>query len=169
MGLTSSHHNTTDPESKKATWVKEYNSKKLTEKIETGDHQEILKWIIEKKLCLQSYDTDNQKTLMRQILEEAGNGHKIINTILNSYVTQADPGAKLDSNSYGVKLDFSGITSETSEGEQESVISDLLQLWLSHQSDPWDFITRPVKKAIEWCKKGKIERVKRCPGTFLGI
>ena len=158
----------TDPESKKDTWVKKYDSQVLAEKIETGDHEEILKWIKEEKLCLQSYAADKPLTLMRQILEEAGNGDEIIKAILNSYVTQAEPGAKLNSNSYGVKLDFSGITSANSQGTQESVISDLLQLWLSHQSDPWNFITSPVKMAIEMCKKGKVEKVKRSPGTFLG-
>ena len=159
-----------DLETEKETWNKKYESKVLAEKIEKGDHDEILKWIREKKLCLQSYaeDTDKQKTLMTQILEEAGNGDEIIKAILNSYVTQAEPGAKLNSNSYGVKLDFSGITSANSQGTQESVISDLLQLWLSHQSDPWNFITSPVKMAIEMCKKGKVEKVKRSPGTFLG-
>ena len=165
-------HTSTDPESKKDTWVKEYDSKDLAKIIETGDHVEILEWIREEKLCLQSYavnnDTDKPKTLMRQILEEAGNGHEIIEAILNSYVTQAKPGEKLTSNSYGVRLDFSGITSENRQGDQESVISDLLQLWLSHQSDPWDLITSTVKEAIAWCKKRKIEKVKRCPGTFLG-
>ena len=161
---------TIDVETEKETWNKNYDPKVLVEKIGTGDHEKILKWIREEKLCLQSYekDTDNPKTLMRQILEEAGNGHEIIEAILNSYVTQAKPGEKLTSNSYGVKLDFSGITSENSQGEQESVISDLLQLWLSHQSDPWDLITSTVKEAIAWCKKRKIEKVKRCPGTFLG-
>ena len=159
-----------DLETEKETWNKNYDPKVLVEKIGTGDHEKILEWIREEKLCLQSYETtDNPKTLMRQILEEAGNGHEIIEAILNSYVTQAKPGEKLTSNSYGVRLDFSGITSVNSQGEQESVISDLLQLRLSHQSDPWDFITNPVKKAIECCKKGKKEKEKkRCPGTFLG-
>ena len=158
----------TDPESKKDTLVKKYDSQVLAEKIETGDHEEILKWIREEKLCLQSYAADKPLTLMRQILEEAGNGDEIIKAILNSYVTQAEPGAKLNSNSYGVKLDFSGITSEGSQGRQESVISDLLQLWLNDQSDPWDLIMSPLKMTIEMCKKGKIEKVKSSSGAFLG-
>ena len=149
-------------------YKKEYNSKALAEKIETGTHKEILRWIKDEKLCLQSYDADTDKTLMRQILKEAGNGDEIIKTILNSYVTQADPGAKLTSNSYGVKLDFSGITSENKHGKQESVLTDLVELWLSYQNDPWDFILNPVKWAIQMCKDEKPEKVRGSPKLFLG-
>ena len=149
-------------------YKREYNPRVLFEKIEIGDHGEILKWISEENLCLQSYAADSNTTLMRQILDEAANGDEIIETILDSYVTQADPGAKLTSNSYGVKLDFSGITTENIHGKQESVLTDLVQLWLSHQSNPLDFILTPVKMAIQMCKKEKKEKVKGLPNTFLG-
>ena len=156
-----------DPE-KGGTYNKEYDSTALSEKIKTGDHDDILKWILDKNLCLQSYAADIDKTLMRQILEEAGNGDEIIKTMLNSCVTQADPGAKLTSNSYGVKLDFSGITSENKHGKQESVLTDLVELWLSYQNDPWDFILNPVKWAIQMCKDEKPEKVRGSPKLFLG-
>ena len=60
-----------------------YDSNYLSELIETKDHVDILNWIREEKLSLQSFtDTEPKRTLMRQILNEAENGDEIIKEIL---------------------------------------------------------------------------------------
>ena len=52
--------------SKKSMYKREYDPRVLLEKIEIGGHGEILKWISEENLCLQSYAADSNTTLMRQ-------------------------------------------------------------------------------------------------------
>ena len=58
----------------------EYDSAELTEMIASKDHEDILKWIKEKQLSLQSHENitePTKRTLLRQILEGAGNGDEM--------------------------------------------------------------------------------------------
>ena len=96
-------------------YKEKYNRKKLTELIETKDNVDILNWIREEKLSLQSYaDTGAESTLMRQILDEAENGDEIIKEFLDAFVTKTPVGIKkiISSNSFNIKVDFSGIMRE---------------------------------------------------------
>ena len=78
-----------------------YDSATLTEMInDDKSHQDILEWIEKNELSLLSYDdqktmlrqVSSKRTLIRQILEEAGNGHEIIKKILDSYVQKTKKG-----------------------------------------------------------------------------
>ena len=125
-----------------------FDSKKFSTIIETGDHEEIIKWIKKNKLGLHSLDKNStsldgldgpRRTLIRQILEEVANGHLIVKEILNSYVVPTNPSLKPSSNDYSVDLDFDGIThsDENGSGEQESVITDLVRLIIEHKGNLW--------------------------------
>ena len=80
------------------------------------------------------------KTLIRKILEEAGDGHKVVNRLLDSYVSVTpDPETKTYSNEYGVTVDFSGIIRDDKEtGMQKSVLRDILELEMKYQDTVLD-------------------------------
>ena len=148
-----------------------YDHNYLTELIETKDNMEILKWIHDEKLSLQSYcETEPSCTLMRQILNEAVNGDEIITEILDSFVTKTHVGSKnTSSNLYNIKVDFSGIMRESNDGKQESILNDLLHLWLSYKTNPWNKIFEPIKKVVEMCKPSKEKKKKKSsPQIILG-
>ena len=158
-------------------YTEKYDPKKLTELIETKDHVDILNWIREEKLSLQSYaDTDAKSTpptstLMRQILDEAENGDEIIKEILDSYVTKTPVGSKsISTNSFNIKVDFSGIISEYENGKQESVLNDLVHFWLRYKSEPWDKIKALIMNGVEMCTSTKTKKKKKSsPEIILGI
>ena len=159
-------------------YKEKYNPTELTELIKTKDHVDILKWIRNEKLSLQSYaeaDTDTKSippksTLMRQILDEAENGDEIIKEILDSFVTKTPVGSKsISANSFNIKVDFSGIISVYDNGKQESVLNDLVKLWLSYKSEPWDKIKHLIMNGVEMCKQTKKRKKKSSPQIILGI
>ncbi len=152
-------------------YKEEYKKSDLTDLIKKEDHEKIVNWIRNEKLSLQSYPTGNQKsTLMRQILDEAENGDEIIKKILDSFVTKTSVGTKeITSNSYNIKVDFSSIISENDDGKQESVLNDLVQLWLSYKSTPWERVIDPIKKVVEMFSKEKTPKKKSSPHIILGI
>ena len=146
-----------------------YDHNDLTELIETKDNVAILKWIQDEKLSLQSYDTEPNCTLMKQILNEAVNGDEIITEILDSFVTKTHVGSNESSNLYNIKVDFSGIMRESNDGKQESILNDLLHLWLSCKTTPWNKIFEPIKKVVEMCKPSKEKKKKKSsPQIILG-
>ena len=153
-----------------------YDSTQLKKLIETEEHNDILNWIREEKLSLQSRaDTDPtnpKKTLIRQILNEAENGDEIIKEILDSYVTKTSVGTKkISPTSYNVKVDFSGIVYENDKGEQESILNDLVQLYLKYKSSPLDKISSLAKKGLDIisCEKEKADnKNKKSPQIILG-
>ena len=146
-----------------------YDYNYLSELIKTKDHVDILKWIREEKLSLQSYtDTEPKCTLMRQILNEAENGDEIIKEILDSFVTKTPVGSKkISLNSYNIKVDFSGIIRENNDGKQQSVIKDLVQLWLSYKTTPLDRILQPIIKVAEMCKYTKEKKIKKSSSQII--
>ena len=93
--------------------VMEYDSAELGKKI--NDHTEIINWIEKKNLSFLSVDQkekkEDQKTLIRKILEDAGDGQDVVNRVLDSYVS-APKDVKPQSNMYGVTVDFSGLIRE---------------------------------------------------------
>ena len=115
--------------------VMEYNSEELDKIID--DHPKLIDWIETKRLSFQSVDQEG-KTLIRKILEEAGDGHKVVSRVLDSYVS-ATIDTKPYSNKYGVTIDFSGIIREDVEtGMQESVLKDILDLKMKYQDTVLD-------------------------------
>ena len=160
-------HSIPEPEYKES-----YDPEKLTKLIETEDHVDILKWIGDEKLSLHSYadtDPDPPRTLMRHILDEAENGDEIIKAFLDSFVTKTPVGSKkLSSSSFNIEVDFSGIISEYENGKQESVLNDLVQLWLSFKSYPWDKIKDLIMKGVEMFKSTEKRRKKGSPQIILG-
>ena len=153
--------------------ARRYNHKHLTKLIGTGDNEDILKWICKEKLSLQCFsDSDEEPncTLMSKILNEAENGDEIIMKILDSFVTKTHVGSKnTSSNLYNIKVDFSGIMRESNDGKQESILNDLLHLWLSCKTTPWNKIFEPIKKVVEMCKPSKEKKKKKSsPQIILG-
>ena len=153
--------------------ARRYNHKDLTELIKTKDNVDILEWIRKEKLSLQCFsDSDEEPncTLMSKILNDAENGDEIILEILDSCVTKTHVGSKkITSNSYNIKVDFSGIIREGDDGKQESILNDLVLLWLSYKTTPWDKIYEPIKKVMEMCKCTKErEKEKHSPQIIFG-
>ena len=122
-------------ERKSSDTPKIFNSADLMDIID--DHPEIINWIEKEELNLQSVDQEG-KTLIRKILEEAGDGHKVVNLVLDSYVS-TPPNVKPYSNKYGVTVDFSGLIREDKEtGIQKSVLRDILDLKMKYQDTVLD-------------------------------
>ena len=125
--------------------VMEYNSAELDKII--NDHPKIIDLIKTNKLSLLSVpkkvqgQEQEKKTLIRKILEEAGDGHEVVNRVLDSYVS-ATADVKSYSNDYGVTVDFSGIIREDDEeaetGIQKSVLRDILELKMKYQDTVMD-------------------------------
>ena len=125
--------------------VMEYNSAELDKII--NDHPKIIDLIKTNKLSLLSVpkkvqgQEQEKKTLIRKILEEAGDGHEVVNRVLDSYVN-ATADVKSYSNDYGVTVDFSGIIREDDEeaetGIQKSVLRDILDLKMKYQDTVLD-------------------------------
>ena len=114
----------------------EYDSDELDKMID--DHPTLINFIVSNRLSLLSVDKEGGKTLIRKILEEAGDGHNVVNRVLDSYVS-APPDKKTTSNEYGVTVDFSGIIREADEsGMQKSVLRDILELKMKNQDTVLD-------------------------------
>ena len=154
--------------------IPETDMENLSEFIKKNNNEDIVKRIRRDKLSLQSHDDgDPDNTVMRQILKEAVNGDEIITEILDSFVTKTSVGDKKissNSNSYNIKVDFSGIIRDNDDGEQESVLNDLVYLWLSYKSTPWEKVTYPIKKVVEMCKPidKRTPKKKSSPQIVLG-
>ena len=124
------------------------------------NHQEIIDWIKDNNLCLISIDPNTGKSLIRTILEAAGDGHKIVNQVLDSYVSASDK-LKSHSNKFGVTIDFSGIIREDeSTGRQKSVLEDILDLKMKYQDTVFD-------SGLTWCYR-MIENKEDFADTFKG-
>ena len=142
-----------------------YDSAMLTEMInDDKSHQDILEWIEKNELSLLSYDdqktmlrqVSSKRTLIRQILEEAGNGHEIIKKILDSYVQKTKKGLEPSSNSYSVTIDFSAITCLNEDGQhEETILNDLNDLWYDSKKEPW---LNLFDKLWSICNKTKIDK-----------
>ena len=104
-----------------------------------NDHPKLIDFIKSEGLSLQSVDKEG-KTLIRKILEEAGDGHNVVNRVLDSYVSVTpDAKTKTYSNEYGVTVDFSGIIRDDKEtGMQKSVLRDILELKMKYQDTVLD-------------------------------
>ena len=124
-------------EEKSDTSIKTYNPAQLEDIID--DHQEILSWIEINGHTLLSVDKVRKgKTLIRKILEEAGDGHLVVSKVLDSYVS-APKDVKPQSNKYGVTVDFSGLIREDKDtGIQKSVLRDILDLKMKYQDTVLD-------------------------------
>ena len=111
------------------------------------DHEDILNWIKEKNLCLYSKEKDTGDSLIKILFQEVGNGHKLVEKVMDSYIsaTSSNP----NSNHYSIKIDFTGLMLETDieddrkeavrsglagKKSDDSVLDDILDIHLRESS-----------------------------------
>ena len=137
-----------------------FNASDITEildKTDSDDHRDIIEWINENKLCLYSQAEEKNdkgmvinRSLMKILLEEAGDGHEVVEKVLDSYISSSSSNPS--SNTYSIGMDFTGIMFENEKGHQDSVIEDLVDLILKCQERFWEpYLPRKGKK--ENCAK----------------
>ena len=96
----------------------------------TDAHKGILNWIEKEKLCLYSKEREKDKgdSLIKILLEEVGNGHEVVEQVLDAYIRPKclDP----NSNAFNIKMDFTGLMLETEKREEsgDSVLDDIVEL-----------------------------------------
>ena len=120
------------------------------------DHEDILNWIKKENLCLYSKDDSEdetlKKSLIRTLLEEAGNGFEVVEKVMNSYISPSC--SNQNSNAYNVKMDFSGLMSETGIEEdkhesRDSILDDIVELKLKNQGHFWNLYRDGEKEMKE--------------------
>ena len=172
----SSNHSKEDIESAKLTGNK-YNRifyrdelDKILDDPRTDDHKDILEWIEKEKLCLYSKEGDKDKgdSLIKILLEEVGNGHEVVERVLDSYMRT--PSANINSNTFKVKMDFTGLMLDGEDkidsglmslfrkksGSGDSILHDIVELKLKYQEYFWDHYTNGFKGKKENCSKSFI-------------
>ena len=127
------------------------------------DHEDILSWIEKKSLSLYSKDDTLKKSLIRTLLEEAGNGFEFVEKVMNSYISPSC--SNQNSNAYNVKMDFSGLMSETGIEEdkhesRDSVLDDIVELKLKNQGHFWNLYRNGEKEMKENCSKSCLGKYK---------
>ena len=183
-GDSSSNHSEEDIESSKLNGnleQRKYNRffdrdelDKILEDPRTDDHKDILKWIKKEKLCLYSKDNDKGDSLIKILLEEVGNGHEVVEKVLDYYISTArKAGSNLNSNSFNVELDFTGLMLDGEDkqdsglmswfrkksGSGDSILHDLVELKLKYQEHFWDPYTNGFKGKKENCSKSFLGKV----------
>ena len=172
----SSNHSKEDIESAKLTGNK-YNRifyrdelDKILDDPRTDDHKDILEWIEKEKLCLYSKEGDKDKgdSLIKILLEEVGNGHEVVERVLDSYMST--PSANINSNTFKVKMDFTGLMLDGEDkidsglmslfrkksGSGDSILHDIVELKLKYQEYFWDHYKNGFKGKKENCSKSFI-------------
>ena len=106
------------------------------------DHEKILDWINKKNLCLYSKEKDTGDSLIKILLEEVGNGHEVVEKVMDSYIstTCANP----NSNDFNIKMDFTGLMLETDSSD--SVLDDIVELKLKYQEYFWSYYISKKEK-----------------------
>ena len=146
----------------------------------TDAHKGILNWIEKEKLCLYSKEQNKDNkgdSLIKILLEEVGNGHEVVEQVLDAYIRPKclDP----NSNAFSIELDFSGLMLDGEDkrdsglmswfrkesGAGDSVLDDIVELKLKYQENFWD----PYINGFRGKKKQKmIQRKENCSKSFLG-
>lgn len=106
------------------------------------DHEKILDWINKKNLCLYSKEKDTGDSLIKILLEEVGNGHEVVEKVMDSYIstTCSNP----NSNDFNIKMDFTGLMLETDSSD--SVLDDIVELKLKYQEYFWSYYISKKEK-----------------------
>ena len=106
------------------------------------DHEKILDWINKKNLCLYSKEKDTGDSLIKILLEEVGNGHEVVEKVMDSYIstTCSNP----NSNDFNIKMDFTGLMLETDSSD--SVLDDIVELKLKYQEYFWSYYVSKKEK-----------------------
>ena len=106
------------------------------------DHEKILDWINKKNLCLYSKEKDTGDSLIKILLEEVGNGHEVVEKVMDSYIstTCSNP----NSNDFNIKMDFTELMLETDSSD--SVLDDIVELKLKYQEYFWSYYISKKEK-----------------------
>ena len=118
----------------------------LEESTTKDDHEDKLKWIEEENLCLYSKEATSEKSLIRTLLEEVGNGYEVVEKVMNSYISSSC--SNQNSNAYNIKMDFSGLM-EIEKDKQDSVLDEIVELKLRNQGHFWNFYRNGEKEMKE--------------------
>ena len=92
-------------------------------------------------MCLYSKEKDTGDSLIKILLEEVGNGHEVIGKVMDSYISTSCSSP--NSNAFSIKMDFTGLETETGENKSdrkrsgESVLDDIVELKLKYQEYFW--------------------------------
>lgn len=119
----------------------------------SGDHSEILKIIKDRNLTLIS--EVNGKSLMKTLLDEIVNGHKIVGAILDDCVSATCE--REDSLQFAIQMDWSGLD-RVFNGSQESLLFEILKLRAKHFGPFSKLFRHPVIAAfiaLKWRKSKK--------------
>ena len=168
---------TIDKEGEEQDYKRIFSRKKIDQILgdnTTDDHKDILCWIKENKLCLNSKEKESGDSLIKILLEEVGNGHGVVESVLDTYISQSCSNP--NSNQYNIEMDFTGLmdhkTERTGAGSglwstfrcskiqsRDSVLDDIVKLKLKYQEHFWTPYTKGFKKKKENCSKSFLGKI----------
>lgn len=112
----------------------------VEESKKTGDHREIHEILNNSKINLRSRIKDEERTILKKLLDDAVNGDKIVERQLDKNVEQI--GASENSLDHGTEIKFEGIFKDGSP-RQTRVVKELLDLRAcSREGEQRDAYTR---------------------------
>jgi len=134
-------------------------SEVIRETNKCGDHSKLLKVIQEKKLSLVSHvkqgENDESIVLLKKLLVDVVNGHKIVKAILDNCVGETCKDE--DSLDFAIKIDWSGMFNED-QNNQTALLFDLLNIRDKHKASFSQLLRHPVIAAfitLKWRKSQK--------------
>ena len=134
-------------------------SEVIRETNKCGDHSKILKVIQEKKLSLMSHvkhgENDDSMMLLKKLLVDVVNGHKIVKAILDNCV--GETCEEEDSIDFAIKIDWSGMFNRD-QNNQTALLFDLLNFRDKHSASFSQLLRHPVIAAfitLKWRKSQK--------------
>jgi len=124
-----------------------------------GDHSKLLKVIQEKKLSLMSHikhgEGDESRMLLKKLLDDVVNGHKIVKAILDNCV--GETCEEEDSIDFAIKIDWSGMFN-SKQNNQTDLLFHLLNIRDKHSASFSQLLSHPVIAAfitLKWRKTQK--------------
>ena len=134
-------------------------SEVIRETNKNGDHSKILRVIQERKLSLVSHvkhgENDESIMLLRKLLVDVVNGHKIVKAILDNCV--GETCEEEDSIDFAIKIDWSGMFTRH-ENHQTALLFDLLNFRDKHPASFSQLLRHPVIAAfiaLKWRQSQK--------------
>ena len=134
-------------------------SEVIRETNKSGDHSKILKVIQEKKLSLVSHvkhgENDESIMLLKKLLVDVVNGHKIVKAILDNCVGETCEDE--DSIDFAIKIDWSGMFTRD-QNNQTALLFNLLDIRDKHAASFSQLLRHPVIAAfitLKWRKSQK--------------
>ena len=134
-------------------------SEVIRETNKCGDHSKILKVIQEKKLSLVSHvkhgENDESIMLLKKLLVDVVNGHKIVKAILDNCVGETCEDE--DSIDFAIKIDWSGMFTRD-QNNQTALLFNLLNIRDKHAASFSELLRHPVIATfitLKWRKSQK--------------